>query len=300
MSIGPVARLLRECRSIRRVLSAGDFRSLVAYVVRNAPEIVRTRKLSSVDISMIRNLAIRYHDRRFLLPLADIDALLAPHHDNPTFGNLREMYANDSYLRSFRLKLPVATVLDLGANRGLFSLIAVMALDAKIVVGVKPLEFYEPIMRLLLDANGCAPSRVIRYNKFIGSPLTEQRNPGEYISIESIREQQRIARFGLVKMDIEGGELDIFGDPAWLSHVDNLTMELHHFAGNLDMIPHALERYGFPYVATDQFGQACQFKDAMFLYASCAGALDEGGRPGALPGSEQAEMNRLGQARAVR
>jgi hypothetical protein len=64
------------------------------------------------------------------------------------------MYANDSYLRLFRLKSLVRAALDLGANRGLFSLIALMALEAEIVVGVEPLEFYEPVMRILLDANG--------------------------------------------------------------------------------------------------------------------------------------------------
>lgn len=296
MPVGSIGRLIRECRSLRSVLSASDFRSFIAYAIINAPRVVATRKLLSVDISMSRNLAIRYHDRRFLLPLANIDALLAPHHDNPTFGNLREMYANDSYLRLFDLKLPVRVVLDLGANRGLFSLIALLALDAEIVVGVEPLEYYEPVMRLLLDVNECAPRRVIRYNKFIASPLTEQRNPTRYISIDRIRQQQKIARFGLVKMDIEGGERDIFGDPGWLLHVDNVAMEIHHFAGSLDMIPKALERYGFRYVATDQFGQACHFKDAMFLYASCTGALDHGGGPFACATSKQAEVVRLGEA----
>jgi len=224
---------------------------------------------------MSRNLTIHYHDRQFFLPLADIDALLALQHDNPTFGNVREMYANDSYLRLFHLKLPVHVVLDLGANRGLFSLIALMVLNAEIVVGVEPLGLYEPVMRLLLDSNECTPSRVIRYNKFIGSSLAGHRDPTKYISIDKIREQQKIARFGMVKVDIEGGERDIFSDPTWLSHVDNVAMELHHFAGNLDLIPQAFEQYGFHHVATDQFGRACNFKDAMFLYASCTGALDK-------------------------
>jgi hypothetical protein len=164
-------------------------------------------------------------------------------------------------------------VLDLGANRGLFSLIALMALDAEIVVGVEPSDFYEPVMRLLLDANKYAPERVIRYNKLIGSSPSEQRDPSKTISINRIREEQKITRFDLVKVDIEGGERDIFGEPDWLSHVDNITMELHHFAGNLAMIPQALERYGFRYIQTDQFGRECQFKEATFLYASRTGAL---------------------------
>jgi hypothetical protein len=273
MSISPIVRLAREYRALGQVLSARDFLALIACGVINLPGIVRTRNLTSVDSAMGRNLEIRYHNRRFLLPLADIDAILAPHHDNPTFGNVREMYANDSYLRLFHLQSPARVVLDLGANRGLFSLIALMALDANIVVGVEPLEFYEPVMRLLLDANKCAPDRVIRYNKLIGSSPAEQRDPSKTISINRIREEQKITRFDMVKVDIEGGERDIFGEPDWLPHVDNITMELHHFAGNLEMIPQALERYGFRYLQTDQFGRECQFKEAMFLYASRTGAL---------------------------
>ncbi len=75
-------------------------------------------------------------------------------------------------------------------------------------------------------------------------------------------------------MDIEGGERDLFEEPQWLSHADNLAMELHHhFAGGLEAIPRALECNGWRYLATDQFGRECPFSEAMFLYASRTGAL---------------------------
>jgi FkbM family methyltransferase len=268
-----IVRFLKEYRALREVLSAGDRRAFFAHTVRNGLQILRTKTLSKVDAGMSRDLEVHYHDRHFILPLANIDAILAPYSDNPTFGNLREMVANDCYLRLFRLPLPIQVVLDLGANRGLFSLIALMALDAEVVMAVEPLAFYEPIMRLLLEVNGCGESRMIRYNKFIASSSSERHNPSKYISINAIREQQQIARFGIVKMDIEGGELDIFREPDWLSHVDNVTMELHHFAGDLQIIPLALKEYGFQTVVTDQFGEACHFGKATFLYASCTGAL---------------------------
>jgi hypothetical protein len=273
MPTSPMRRVIRECHALRRVLSAEDFRAFITRAVRNASAIYRTRTLTSVDAAMSRNLQICYHGRELVLPLLDIDAILAPHHDNPTFGNVREMYANDSYLRSFHLTLPVRVVLDLGANRGLFSLIALRVLDAEVVVGVEPCEFYGPVMQLLLDTNGHTQSRVIRYNKLIGSSLNKREAPAAYMSINDIRQQQHIARFNMVKIDIEGGERDIFCEADWLSHVDNMTMELHHFAGTLEMIPQALNRYGFRYVTTDQFGRPCKFKNAAFVYASCTGAL---------------------------
>ncbi len=186
MTLSSISRLFLECRSLRRVLSSGDLLAFVAGCTVHAPEIVRTGKLVCVDAAMSRNLEIHYRGHRISLPLADIDALLAAHHDNATFGNLRELYANDCYLRRFRLTSPLGAVLDLGANRGLFSLIALLALDAETVVGVEPLPQYEPVMRLLLDANGCAPRRMVRYCKFIASSSTERREPDRFISIDRI------------------------------------------------------------------------------------------------------------------
>jgi hypothetical protein len=271
--ISSFRRLAVECKALNRVLATKDLVRFMACSLRNSRQIMRTGKLHNVDIAMSRSLEICYHNRRFLLPLARIDAMLASHRDNATFGNIREMYANDCYLRCFHLSSPLNAVLDLGANRGLFSLIACVVLEARVVVGVEPSEFYTPVMHLLLNANGCTPGRVIRYNKFVGSSHHEQREPATTISINTIREQQNINRFGMVKVDIEGAEREIFAEPDWLQNVDNVTMELHHWADNLDMIPHALSQYGFRFISSDQFGNRCQFGDAMFLYASCTGAL---------------------------
>ncbi len=256
------------------MLSTADLMAFVGACAVRAPEVMRSGKLICVDAAMSRNLAIRYRGRRINLPIADIDALLAAHRDNPTFGNLREMYAKDCYLRRFRFASPIGPVLDLGANRGLFSLIALLALDADRVIGVEPLPQYDPVMRLLLEANGCDARRVIRYRRSIGSSAAESREPERFISIGRIRDEQGVARFGLVKMDVEGGESGLFDEPEWLAHIDNLSMELHHhLAGDLASIPRALESHGLRYLPTDKFGRECPFSSAMFLYASRVGAL---------------------------
>lgn len=39
------------------------------------------------------------------------------------------------------------TVLDLGANRGIFSLLALVALEAELVVGVEPNPLYSSVFR---------------------------------------------------------------------------------------------------------------------------------------------------------
>jgi hypothetical protein len=269
-----LARLAGEYSSLSRVLAPGDFLALSAATLGHAPEILRTKKLTCVDAAMSRNLTVRFRDSRFALPLADIDQILAPHHDNPTFGNLREMYARNCYLQRLDIKPPLRSVLDLGANRGMFSLLALMAFGADKAVGVEPLPVYEPVMKLLLRANQCDPSRAPRYIKFISTPSVERQDPIHNVSIQTILSEQKIERFNFVKMDIEGHEKSLFSEPEWLSSVDTLAMELHpHFVGDLSIIPQTLERYGFKYLSTDQAGHPATIEKAMFLYASCTDAL---------------------------
>lgn len=266
-------RILTEYSALGGVLDRRDMVSLTTAFVSHAPEILRTRKLTTIDAAMSRNMTVRFDHARIALPLADIDRILAAQNDNPTFGNVREMYARNCYLRDFRLKKPVRAVLDLGANRGMFSLLALVALRADIAVGVEPTAIYEPVYKMLLDANHCSAERAPRYRKFVSNERTERENPEQNVSIQTILREQKIERFNLVKMDIEGGERAVFGEPDWLASVDNLCMELHHEAGDLSLIPAALERYRFEYVPTDQYGKRTGFREATFLYASCTGEL---------------------------
>jgi len=152
-----VLRLITEYGALGRVLDRQDMASVLAASIAHAPAILRRGKLTALDAAMSRNLAIHFKGARVALPLADVDRLLAHRKDNPTFGNLREMYARNCYLRRLKLKKPVRAVLDLGANRGMFSLLALTVLDSEIVVGVEPTMDYDAVLRLFLQANGCAP-----------------------------------------------------------------------------------------------------------------------------------------------
>jgi hypothetical protein len=219
-------------------------------------------------------MTVRLGDSRLVVPLADMDRVLAERNDNPTFGNVREIYARNCYLQHLRLKEPLRAVLDLGANRGIFSLLALVALNAEIVVGVEPIPLYLSVFKLMIDANHCNPDRAPRYTKFIASPSGEQQDPDHCVSIQTILQEQKIDRFNLVKIDIEGHEKTLFSEPEWLDRVDNITMELHpQFAGDLSLIPRALERFGFAYSIRDQAGKPALIDSAMFLCASRNGAL---------------------------
>jgi hypothetical protein len=264
---------LDEYRGLAQVLDLGDYFSLLKATAVSAPEILRTGKLTSVDAAMSRNMKVCFGEARLTMPLADIDAILKAHSDNPTFGNVREIYARNCYLHGLRLPAPQRTVLDLGANRGMFSILALVALQAELVVGVEPNSLYSSVFARLLEVNHCSPLRAPRYTRFISSASVEQKDPTRNVSIQTILREQKIDRFNLVKMDIEGHEIGVFSEPEWLEYVDTITMELHPREGDMSPIPRALKDYGFEYVHQDQSGNPVAINSAMFLFASRTGVL---------------------------
>jgi Methyltransferase FkbM domain len=267
-------RLFTEYSALARVLEPRDFISLLKATVVNSPSILQTGRLTAIDAAMSHNMTVRLGKSSLVLPLADIDGILAGQRDNPTFGNVREIYARNCYLKNLRLQAPQRAVLDLGANRGMFSLLALVELEAELAVGVEPVSNYLPVYKLLLDANRCDQERAPRYTKFISNPSEEQRDPERNVSVQTILREQKIDRFNLVKMDIEGGEKSVFSEPAWLAYVDTITMELHPQAvGDLSLIPQALERFGFDVLLVDQVGKPASIHSAAFLFASCNGSL---------------------------
>ena len=174
--MNPAMRLLAEYSTLARVLEPGDFLSLVKATMTHSPDILQTRKLAAVDAAMSRNMTVRFGKSRLVLPLADMDHILAVQDGSPTFGSVREMYARNCYLRHLRLKKPQRAVLDLGANRGMFSVLALVELGAEIAVGVEPIPLYLSAYKLLLEANCCDLNRAPRYTKFITSPSVERQD----------------------------------------------------------------------------------------------------------------------------
>lgn len=269
-----VTRFITEYGSLSQVLERRDLLALAKATVVHSQAILKTRKLTALDAAMSRNMTVHFGKTRMIMPLADIDRILSQHNDNPTFGNVREIYARNCYLEHLRLKTPLRAVLDLGANRGMFSILAMLALGAEVAVGVEPVGIYAPVHRLLFETNGCDLHRGPRYKKFVSCPTAERENPDQNVSIETILREQKIDRFNLAKIDIEGFEEPLFSEPEWLAYVDNITMEVHpQFVDDLSPIPKALDRYGFKWLATNQAGQKTDIQSAMFLCASCTGDL---------------------------
>lgn len=138
-----------------------------------------------------------------------------------------------------------AHILDLGANVGYASLCFAARWPQAHILAVEPdannLRLLTrntaawPRISVVHAAVWARPSRVIVANPGDAPNAfrMRERDGAHAEGVEALTVPQLIARtgartVGLVKMDVEGAEAEIFsGDTAWLDHVDALVIELH-------------------------------------------------------------------------
>ncbi len=229
----------------------------------HAPEILRTRSLRSADAAWLGSGA------RFHTPKGH--SVLLPGDLTP---GAREMYARNVYLRT-GIRIPVGGwVVDLGANTGLFTVLA--AIEGATVVAVEAQEGFAPEIRRLLRINGIAEDQVMVETALISSVHGHLPQRGvvaddirwrtashagmdrpERLSVPELMARYRIERIGLLKMDIEGSEFSVLhesDETSWLSRVDQLSMEVHPEHGDVAHLRRLLLRSGFHVLLTDDDG----------------------------------------------
>lgn len=244
---------------------------VLVQTVRHAPTVLKTGKLTAVDQAMNADLTVRYHGEALKIPVREADAYLAATQDSPSFCGVREMLAEDVYLRAFRLPMTCPCVLDLGANRGLFSLVASKVLHADQVIEVEPTRKYGVVRDLFRQSND-VKAPVKRYWKMVGSQAQE-RSDDAYISMDTIVRENGLTKIDFAKIDIEGSERDIFQEGDWLSIVQNFAAELHPQWVDVRSVLQAAQESGFEVRPADQFNVPCAVEHAMFLYGSRDGRL---------------------------
>jgi len=148
---------------------------------------------------------------------------------------------------------PLGTVVDLGANIGLFTL--KMAADADRVVSVEPVRENHEMARRMLHRAGLAHKVTLRKVAMGGESNGTARiyacdnNPGGHsvfhdhaaqwgdtryedvpcLSLVDLFEQEGIKGCSLLKCDVEGAEFDVIAaaPPELLASIDRILMEVH-------------------------------------------------------------------------
>lgn len=187
-------------------------------------------------------------------------------HDLGDLLILREVFADRVHYNEFLMRREVRVVVDAGANIGLSGIIFANLFPAARIVCIEP----HPINFALLRKNiACYPNVIAicaglwnsstllkiqnmqaptyGYRTAVATQNSADAVPG--ISIPELLNSIGEERISLLKVDIEGGELELFaeGTTSWLSKVDAIMIELHeHLApGCSQSFYRALATYSF-------------------------------------------------------
>ena len=171
------------------------------------------------------------------------------------FSGLREIWVRDVYLRNDFLSFPRdALVVDLGANLGVFSALALAQSDSVRVIAV------EASLNLLASLEGSARAngwsdRITPIRAFIGKFTRTQeaalKQGSDYADAPVLTEwdliaRNRLSKIDFLKCDIEGSEFFLL-DPEsrLLAMTDRLAIELHEWGGDIQRFLQHLKQHGF-------------------------------------------------------
>jgi FkbM family methyltransferase len=242
------------------------------------PQCARSRSLRPADQIWARTGA------RFRAPGGAVLSLPGPY----TSG-AREMYCRNVYLRT-GLRMPGdGWVVDLGANRGLFSVWAAVA--GAQVVAVEAQQGFAPVIQALAAHNGVTDrvhveiamaSGVVVSGATVGAAADDRRwaatshgapaRPAD-LSMRQLIAKYQIDRVGLLKVDIEGAEFALLAaaeELGWLARVDQLVLELHGGCGAVAPLVGRLRSRGFTVDLRDNDGRPVTATSGRLDYAYCA------------------------------
>jgi FkbM family methyltransferase len=170
------------------------------------------------------------------------------------FSGLREIWVRDVYLRDDFLRIePHSTVVDLGANLGNFTLLA-LAHPGVRVLAVEPSRRLSESLERAVAFNRWS-DRLQLKRAFVGE-MTEVQHRAltgdrEYAGVPCMSETELLQHAGVrhidfLKCDIEGSEFFLLeAGSQLLSITRQVAIEIHSWGGPVDGFLQALKTHGF-------------------------------------------------------
>jgi FkbM family methyltransferase len=233
-----------DLRAIGDVCGMGTAFTYLCGMAVRFPEIVRSRNLRPADQWM------QTGNWCFHLQGVAIDL------EGRLFSGAREMYCRQVYFPSAEFELRAGTVvMDLGANTGLFSVLAgrvgcrVIAVEAQrgFVRELKELASVLGVAAQISVENVLIGARTGTLSK--SSALASASHAEGFVpplmSMDDLFSKHQIDQLDFLKVDIEGSEFDVFrADAEWLNKVNRIAMEVHPEYGSASELQAALESSG--------------------------------------------------------
>lgn len=232
---------------------------MLAATVAALPHIARTRTLRAVDAAMSR-----------LCPTVVVDGRVT-RWQRMDFGIFRDIVFRGVYTPTPAF-VPQRgdTVVDLGANDGVFSVLAAPRVGDGRVIAVEA----QPDECALIERHAAindvaATVTVIRGFAGSGGVLDGMPGAAPSVDLDGVLDRVGIGEVALMKVDIEGSEFALFARPGrWLGRVRRIAMEAHPPHGDVRALCEILRAAGFA-VWTQPSSTAA----ALYVYAERSDAL---------------------------
>ena len=247
------------------VLGGAQYARYLCEFCRVLPGIFRTRDLRPLDNAMgSASRRFRYRGVPFLFdcPYCDLHVRDGTH----AFGLVREMLIRDCYFRYHPTQVfeSITTVLDVGANRGLFSVL--MAGQADLVISVEAQRHFLPVIRHNMSVNNYDNYAV--HCAYVGEGGALDRDEYVATTIEDLLSDHSLQEVDLIKIDIEGSEFGLFKSGGWLEKTKYLSIEVHAEHGDPRQVIKALEAHRFEYKLADAaLGLTTDPAETVLVYA---------------------------------
>lgn len=174
--------------------------------------------------------------------------------------SIREVWFDEAYRLPF--EDPSGVLLDLGANIGMTSLWLAKRYSFAQVIAVEPDPNNAILVRQNFELNGIkgqvleaaiGPKKStarFEFSEFSNlGRLSETGSLVPMITVDMIFKKFAVTRFGLIKIDIEGGEEKLLDGPTeWLGRTDAIIIEFHPMRVDYPRLIRKVSSHGFRYI----------------------------------------------------
>ncbi len=247
-----------------RTLGPKQYAQMLGELVPVAPMVLRSKNLGSLDQRMSQPLTLTILGTPLLIDCQAIDQMVPE--PSFTFGLVREMFFRNCYLRYAPIRGPqsIENAVDLGGNRGLFTLLA--SVFAKQVLYVEAQSQYLPVLRRLMSDN--KRTNFATENVFVGGAAELKPDAGAWVPLETLLDRHHMDKVDFLKVDIEGSEFELFRTLKCLDRIRFIAMEVHRHHGDVRELADILKRHQFRIILCDTlFNETSNPDEVDFLYA---------------------------------
>ena len=241
-----VKKIIRDFIGIFHVMNSYCALKWVCMILLNFPRIAKEKNLQAADSAMGKG-PFRIRIARY-----GVDFQIF---GSGAMSGIREMYVRDTYLRGGTINIGANdVVMDLGANMGNFTNLALAHGNSVRVISVEPSKSLNESFKRSIALNRGFGDRVQLIRAFLGSKDKKQENmlqDPEYADADWIGEDELlsvagISRIDFLKCDIEGAEFGLLHpNGKILQMAQKIAIEVHHFAGDVEAFLTMLEGQGF-------------------------------------------------------